>query len=160
VSRAARLETHTLVTVDADHPHDRSIHPSLLDADPNDFRGDTIRISPSTPFIFATTRGKDTSTRGYLCAYQIDPTSGHLVHPNSPPSAIFQTPTSGGRANAIEVIQTHGRGKDEHEVEWLVLTDEQDGLVLVISWNGTSFEQVSRVELLPGDGASHAVWLE
>jgi carboxy-cis,cis-muconate cyclase len=130
-----------------------------LDANPDDYRGDTIRTSPSTPFVFATTRGKTSSTRGYLCAYALDPQTGHLVSPSSKPSAVFQTPTSGGRANAIEVIETRGRGRGD-ELEWIVLTDEEERLVLVISWNGVEFVEVSRVQLEEGDGASHAVWLE
>lgn len=126
---------------------------------PDDYRGDTIRISPSTPFVFATTRGKDVSTRGYLCAYALHPIMGHLMQPSAPPSAVFETPTNGGRANAIEVIETRGRGHAD-EKEWIVLTDEQEGLVLVISWDGAQFEEISRVELEKGDGASHAVWLD
>lgn len=74
--------------------------------------------------------------------------------------AVYETPTNGGKANAIEVVAVNGRGKGD-EQEWIVLTDDSDpGLVVVISWNGQAFEEVSRVELMQGDGASHAVWLE
>jgi carboxy-cis,cis-muconate cyclase len=82
-----------------------------------------------------------------------------LVDPDAVPAAVFETPTSGGKANAIEVIATNGRGK-EGEEDWLVLTDSEQGLCLVIGWDGERFEEVSRVQMMEGDGASHAVWLE
>lgn len=129
--------------------------------DPHQYRGDTIRLSKSTPFVFATTRGKDASVRGFLCAYAIDPLTGHLVRPSEAPSAVWETPTSGGKANAIEVIDVKGRdGGLGDEKDWIVLTDSEQGLVMVIAWDGEAFEEVSRVQLMHGDGASHAVWLE
>jgi carboxy-cis,cis-muconate cyclase len=109
--------------------------------------------------VFATTRGKTSTTPGYLCAFALDPDSSHLTSPSSPPAAVYQTPTSGGKANAIEVIQVNGRGT-EGEKEWIVLTDDEEGWVVVISWDGIKLEEVTRVKLLPSDGASHAVWLE
>ncbi|KAJ9102495.1 hypothetical protein QFC21_002895 [Naganishia friedmannii] len=142
--------------------------------DPHTYRGDTIRISKSTPYVFATTRGADPSIQGWLCAYAIDPATGHLLNPGEgeAPSAVYRTPTSGGKANAIEVIAVNGRGRQvvapsssdaseaREEMDWLVLTDSEQGLVLVISWDGYDFREISRVKMEEGDGASHAVWLE
>ncbi|KAJ9125868.1 hypothetical protein QFC24_002652 [Naganishia onofrii] len=147
----------------------------MADDDPHAYRGDTIRISKSTPYVFATTRGATPATRGWLCAYAVDPATGHLANPRqgqgaeNEPSAVFRTPTSGGKANAIEVIAVNGRGRrfeaegegqGREEMDWIVLTDSEQGLVLVISWNGHEFREVSRVKMMEGDGASHAVWLE
>lgn len=130
----------------------------VLGHDPHDYRGDTIRLSKTTPFVFATTRGKDSSVHGYLAAYELN-SEDRLVHPNSVPAAVFETPTSGGKANAIEILDVKGRG-DGNEKEWLVLTDSEKGLVLIISWDGKDFKEVSRLQLEEGDGASHAVWVE
>ncbi|GHJ87651.1 hypothetical protein NliqN6_4053 [Naganishia liquefaciens] len=152
------VDVYDITEQGLDHVHSASMIPQ--GADPHDYRGDTIRLSATTPFVFATTRGKDASTRGLLCAYAIDETTGHLVAPGQAPAAVYETPTNGGKANAIEVVAVNGRGKGD-EREWIVLTDDSDpGLVVVISWNGEAFEEVSRVELMQGDGASHAVWLE
>lgn len=52
-----------------------------------------------------------------------------------------------------------GEGEAE-EKDWIVLTDSEQGLVLVLSWDGEKFQEVSRVKMMEGDGASHAVWLE
>lgn len=94
----------------------------------------------------------------------MDPATGHLLHPDEPPSAVWETPTSGGKANAIEVVAVNGRGLqgegEAEEKDWIVLTDSEQGLVLVLSWDGEKFQEVSRVKMMEGDGASHAVWLE
>lgn len=115
----------------------------------------------------------------------MDPVTGHLVDPaegngqgpdndgtKGAPTAVFRTPTSGGKANAIEVVAVNGRGRrttddsgssassEREEMDWIVLTDSEQGLVLVISWDGHEFHEVSRVKMEEGDGASHAVWLE
>ncbi|KAJ9121699.1 hypothetical protein QFC22_002319 [Naganishia vaughanmartiniae] len=145
-----------------------------MDDDPDLYRGDTIRLSRSTHHVFATTRGATAETRGWLCAYAVDPATGHLLNSaeGAPPTAVWRTPTSGGKANAIEVIAVNGRGRHaegagegegergREEMDWIVLTDSEQGLVLVISWDGHEFKEVSRVQMDEGDGASHAVWLE
>jgi carboxy-cis,cis-muconate cyclase len=127
--------------------------------DPHDYRGDTLRLSKTTNHIFVTTRGKDSSVRGYLVAFSLDPTTGHLSSPDSPPVAAYQTPTSGGKANAIEVTAVNGRGRNG-ELDWIALTDGEEGFVEVLSWDGEKFDEVDRVGLEQGDLASHAVWLE
>lgn len=85
---------------------------------------------------------------------------GHLVAPGEAPAAIWETPTSGGKANAIEVVAVNGRGGRPEEKDWIVLTDGEEGMVLVLSWDGVKFDEVSRVHMMEGDMASHAVWLE
>lgn len=57
------------------------------------------------------------------------------------------------------MIDSKQRGFPD-EKEWIVLTDSELGLVLIISWDGVEFKEVSRVKLEEGDGASHAVWLD
>jgi carboxy-cis,cis-muconate cyclase len=115
-------------------------------------------LSKSTSHIFVTTRGKDSSVRGYLVAFALD-SNGYLAFPSAAPTASYQTPTSGGKANAIEVTATNGRGK-EGELDWLVLTDGEEGFVMVLGWDGERFEEVDRVQFEDGDMASHAIWLD
>lgn len=150
-------------------------------------------------YLFATTRGATPEYKGYLTAFAISP-NGLILNPSHmttiPPrsmsfsstglllqgneffaTGIFQTPTSGGRANAVELAPYHvsggstssgvpGEGSD---AEWMVLTDEEKGWVFVVEWSGRrgTFEIVSSVLLEVGvDGdygkralASHAIWL-
>ncbi len=129
-----------------------------LGDDPHDYRGDTLRLSKTTSHVFATTRGKDTTVRGHLVAFELSP-SGHLAHPEAPPAATYQTPTSGGKANAIEVTAAHGRGTPG-ELDWIVLTDGEEGFVMVLGWDGREFSEIDRVPLQEGDLASHAIWLD
>lgn len=161
--RAAQyLDVYDIVPTGLAYRHSSS----LLSAtqDPHDYRGDTVRVSHVTPFVFATTRGKDASVRGLLVAFELDSDpvngGGALLRPGAGPTATFETPTSGGKANAIEVLPARGRGQAGEKEEWLVLTDSEQGLVLIVSWDGKRFEEVSRVQLEHGDGASHAVWVE
>ncbi len=41
-----------------------------------------------------------------------------------------------------------------------MLTDGEEGFVMVLGWDGERFEEVDRVELEEGDMASHAIWLD
>ncbi|KAK0553824.1 hypothetical protein OC846_002355 [Tilletia horrida] len=91
----------------------------------------------------------------------------------------WNTPTSGGKANAIEWAPRYGlevssvgsssanfRGEDQ---DWMVLTDDANGGIFVLQWNGQDLVEVARTQL-PGkgdpklgegahEGASHAIWL-
>lgn len=103
------------------------------------------------------------TTRGYLTAFSIDP-STNLIVPGS--SYHHQTATSGGKANAIEVYpfaRSSGR-----QTDWIVLTDDEKGFVVILEWDGENnlMSEIASVRLGEGEegegevvGASHAVWL-
>lgn len=177
---------------------------SLIPADKShsDFRGDTLRLSrrpsssssssspsneASPPYLFATTRGKTTATKGFLVALSLD-ASGlltshltsefvdpqiHLSSESEPKSQIveatslWETPTSGGKANAISLAPysiSSSNGKEGSE--WIVLTDDDEGYVFVVEWSESrgTFEEISRVKLGKDEKgedvmASHAIWL-
>ncbi|KAF9032138.1 putative isomerase YbhE [Hymenopellis radicata] len=83
------------------------------------YRGDTLMLSPSATTLFTTTRGATPATRGWLAAFPL--TSSGLIAPLSPDSAeitYWHTPTSGGKANAIDVMS------GEKDKVLLVLTDD------------------------------------
>ena len=71
----------------------------------------------------------------------------------------FRTPTSGGKANAIDILP-----KDDGGL-WILLTDDDDaatigaGAVRVLEWDGCSIKLVSELSC-EMEGASHAVWLD
>jgi len=112
-------------------------------------------------------------TRGYVTAWSLDlssPTSsGPLISPTSPRDS-YLTPTSGGKANAIEWTPRYnleGLGGQQLEQDLLVLTDDEQGYILVMEWDGSDLKEMARTKL-PGkssedgvgdEGASHAVWL-
>jgi len=79
----------------------------------------------------------------------------------------WQTPTSGSKANAIEL-----KAKGEDAVSagvWIALTDDEPGAggLWILEWNGEGTGGVKIVTEWSGesggesmDGASHAVWLD
>ncbi|KAI5475781.1 carboxy-cis,cis-muconate cyclase [Pseudohyphozyma bogoriensis] len=132
--------------------------PSALS--PTLFWADEVRLSPSTTstpaYLFASTRGLEPSQKGWVAAYPLSP-SGLIS--STTPLHLYETPTSGGWANAIEpaplaVNDAGGEGK-----MYAALTDSEEGLVMVLSWDGKEWEEVARVCLGEGEGAATAVWL-
>jgi carboxy-cis,cis-muconate cyclase len=125
----------------------------LADISAKLFWADEVRISPSKEYMFASTRGLEPSTKGYVSAFRLEP-SGLLAEPLEPLD-LWQTPTSGGWANAIEPAPFRGpKGED-----LLALTDSEKGFVSVLSWDGKRFDEVSRAELPDGAGAATVQWL-
>lgn len=135
-----------------------------------DYRGDTVRLSPGGNEILATTRGKTSAIKGFVTAWKLDWSAGlSPVVGGQEPVSRFETPTSGGKANAIEFAPRYasqdGKGSDVKDLA--VLTDDEQGFVLVLEWNGTDLVEVARTKL-PGkddedenepEKASHAIWL-
>ena len=129
------------------------------------YRGDTLRLSQDGQYLFVTTRGMTTDTRGYLAVWRVAPdgtlgssSCGTSEDPHAPLDR-YETPTSGGKANAIETFPFHLEGSEGRN-DWIVLTDDIDGWVWVLEWDGKKIEEVAGVRLeAEGTGASHAVWL-
>ena len=128
---------------------------------------------PSPRTLFATTRGSTSSHRGYLSVFALDPDGLFVDTDGANSSYYYQTPTSGGKAHAIDVLR---RTLDGGEV-WLLLTDDDDaaikdgGGVRVLEWDGWGRDGgVKEVAGWPGEdetgvwmeGGSHAVssWLD
>jgi carboxy-cis,cis-muconate cyclase len=66
---------------------------------------------------------------------------------------MWETPTSGGWANAIQP------GPTVDGIEYIALTDSAEGLVMVLSWDGREFKEAARAKLDEGVGPATAVWL-
>ena len=146
-----------------EHLQSVSVLPSGTDS--HNYRGDTLRFHPPTPshpspsHLFATTRGVNSSFKGYLSVFIIG-SDGLLMEK---PAETWETPTSGGKANAIELIAKDGEGE---EGAWIALTDDEPGAggLWILAWDGR------RVEIVVGwsgngedvgmGGASHAIWLD
>ena len=134
------------------------------------YRGDTLRFSRGSIHLFATTRGKTSATKGYVVVWRVDARTGLLYGDESEgasdvndvvePVYRYETRNSGGKANAIEIYpfaptisQTGTRA------DWIVLTDDEEGYVSILEWDGGRIMEIAALQLPDGDGASHAIWL-
>lgn len=110
--------------------------------DRKDFWADEVRLSTGPDamqpkYMYASTRGLTKETKGYVAVFELDPT-GKLLSEKA--LDIWQTPTSGGIANAIEPAPWAAES-DEH-VQYLALTDSEEGTVSILSFDGKTIEQV------------------
>ncbi|KAF9552352.1 putative isomerase YbhE [Agrocybe pediades] len=155
------------------------------------FRGDTLMLPPSTPsspapkVLITTTRYSNSNLRGWLSVFPLGDEGNFTGLPESvegdTEAERFETPTSGGKANAIDILSkapdSGGSGSDGL---WILLTDDDDitsspsgtGAVRVLEWNGwdqggvkvvAEWPSVDDIPNLSEDriqGASHAIWLD
>lgn len=152
--------------VTLEHMHGFTILPK--DKRCEDFWADEVRLSNHTTttknnnnaprYLYASTRGLDPGTRGYVAAYGLNP-DGSIA---GPALDIFETRTSGGLANAIEPAP--GPLVEEGGDEFIALTDSEQGFVVILAFDGSRFREVASTKLVRGDGgevaaAATAVWL-
>lgn len=122
----------------------------------DDFWADEVRLSPGTKtpkYLYASNRGLKNGEKGFVYVFGLDD-DGLLDETKRQPLAEWQTPTSGGWANAIEP------GFVRDGVEYSALTDSEEGLVMVLAWDGTTIREVARTKLDEGAGAATAVWYD
>ncbi|EXJ66693.1 uncharacterized protein A1O5_10364 [Cladophialophora psammophila CBS 110553] len=147
--------------------------------EPSDFWADEVRTSLSSgrkpKYLYASVRGLKEGKQGYVAVYKLtdegkidtslepDYTyrppmrSYTTLKPESPEYRgllkLWKTPTSGGWANAIQP------GPTVDGVEYLALTDSEQGFVFVLAWDGDKIKEAARTKLGDGVGAATAVWL-
>ncbi|UZJ53453.1 hypothetical protein CBS101457_002773 [Exobasidium rhododendri] len=138
-----------------------------------DYRGDTVRLSPDGKSLFATTRGMIPSIKGYVKVWDVEEGKSSSSSTVLSEKLIYQTRNSGGKANAIEFAPRYAspsssaaatRDAGEGSRDYAVLTDDQEGYVSVLEWNGRDLQDVATIKLPSLDsgeaqGASQAVWL-
>ncbi|GAA5899263.1 lactonase family protein [Sporobolomyces salmoneus] len=156
------------------HSQRLSVIPSSLHNVRKQYRGDTLRISRDGKRLYVTTRGKTTAEKGFVSVWKIA-SDGSIIDDTTAQEETegygaiyrFETRTSGGKANAVEIFPF--QFEDESR-DWIVLTDDEDGWVSVLEWKEEERElvEVASVQLgaqegkepdEAGTGASHAVWL-
>lgn len=135
-----------------------------------DFWADEVRTSFSNgcqpKYLYASTRGLKEGKNGYIAVYSLTPEGMIDTSATSPSSLkegdthsyagllyMWETPNSGGWANAVQP------GPTIDEVEYLALTDSEQGFVFVLSWDGKEIKEIARTKLDEGAGAATAVWL-
>lgn len=117
-------------------------------------------LAAAPRWLYASTRGLDGGTKGYVAVYALDET-GRM---RGPAEALYETRTSGGLANAVAPaprrvyerlgLPLEGNGAEE----FVALTDSEEGWVVVLGWNGRQLREVAAVRL-DGVQAATAVWL-
>ncbi|KAK5051565.1 hypothetical protein LTR84_003217 [Exophiala bonariae] len=129
-----------------------------------EFWADEVRTSLSNgekpQYLYASTRGLEKGKKGYVAVYAlgedgyVDQSAGSGGDERYAGLLdMYTTPTSGGWANAVQP------GPTVDGVEYLALTDSDEGFVFVLSWDGKRISEVARVNLGDGEGAATAVWL-
>ena len=128
------------------------------DKDEKDYWADEVRTSFSygdkPKYMYASTRGLEVGTKGYVAVFALTE-EGRVDEKKGKGGLLdmWETPTSGGWANAVQP------GPTVEGVEYVALTDSEEGLVMVLGWDGKRIKEVGRVRLEDGAaGAATAVW--
>ena len=136
------------------------------DKDPKEYWADEVRLSNTDPaskdakpiYMYASTRGLEAHIKGYVAVFALNE-GGTVVDERA--IHIWETPTSGGIANAIEPAPWR---KEHDGLEYLAMTDSEEGWVFALSFDGREIKEIARVNLgKTEDGevrqAATAVWL-
>lgn len=130
------------------------------DKDPSLYWADEVRLSRpvkgSPRYLYASTRGLEKECKGYVAAFKLDE-DGLII---GEAIDIYETATSGGIANAVEPAPD---AEENPSVEYMALTDSQEGYVFVLGFDGEKFHEAARTQLVGDDGktlaSATAVWL-
>lgn len=128
------------------------------DHTPDRYWADEVQISPSQRFLYCSTRGLEPTTKGWLAVYALSPDG---LPASGSPIVLYETATSGGWANAVQPAPGE---YNEGAIEYLALTDSEQGFVYILSFDGVEVVEVARTKLEYGTsekvvGAATAVWL-
>jgi carboxy-cis,cis-muconate cyclase len=141
--------------------HKQGVKVIPADESPKKYWADEVRLSTgpdaSKPkYMYASTRGLESATKGYVAVFPLKE-DGTLDSEQA--IDIWQTPTSGGLANAIEPAPW-----TENRVQYLAMTDSEEGWVFILSFDGQKIQEVARLNLGKTDdgevvGCATAIWL-
>lgn len=151
-----------------------SSKPIYASGSAHSYRGDTLLLAPSADQIFTTTRGATHLDPGYIAVFSLSSSglpSGQVEY--------YETPTSGGKAHAIELLSKAFESSTTVNQEslsipaesvWIVLTDddpctqtsERCASVRILEWDGWNTGGIREVAAYTGtemQGGSHAIFL-
>ncbi|GAA5893202.1 lactonase family protein [Sporobolomyces salmoneus] len=128
------------------------------DDSPTRYWADEVRVSPSQKYLYCSTRGLEPATKGWVAVYEL---SAEGLPTSDSPITLYETATSGGWANAVQPAPGE---YNEEGIEYLALTDSEEGLVFILAFDGKKITEVARTKLEYGGdqkvvGAATAVWL-
>lgn len=159
---SSMVDSFSINTTDLTLEHAQGVKIIPADKDPKDYWADEVRVSVSKhgqpEYLYASTRGLEQGTKGYVAVFKLavdGSINGEALH-------IWETPTSGGIANAVEPApawyDVKGTG-----YEYMALTDSQEGWVFVLSFDGETIRECARLKLedkaVDVVQAATAVWL-
>ncbi|KIX07757.1 uncharacterized protein Z518_02411 [Rhinocladiella mackenziei CBS 650.93] len=157
--------------------HEQGVRIIPADEREEEFWADEVRTSFShgdkPQYLYASTRGLKPEKKGYVAVFKLTEdgridsslrlatnmsdshANGATLDPDPYAGLLcmYRTATSGGWANAIQP------GPTVDGVEYLALTDSEQGYVFVLGWDGKKIREVARTRLDEGAGAATAVWL-
>ncbi|GAA5981540.1 hypothetical protein JCM10908_004146 [Rhodotorula pacifica] len=157
------------------HSQRLSIIPPHQHATRELYRGDTLRLSADQRRLYVTTRGKTASQRGWVATFALESDGSVREKQGSQKGygaqSRYETQTSGGKANAIEVFPAEfwptsaseavgtdttttetmidGAGPGPQGRDYLVLTDDELGYVSILEWRDewNQLREVASVQL-------------
>ncbi|GAA5832159.1 hypothetical protein JCM3766R1_003745 [Sporobolomyces carnicolor] len=128
------------------------------DHSPTLYWADEVRVSPSERYLYCSTRGLEPTTKGWVAVFAL---SQDGLPVSDTPLDLYETATSGGWANAVQPAPGE---YNEEGIEYVALTDSEEGFVSVLAFDGKKVTEVARAKLEYLDdgkvvGAATAVWL-
>ncbi|KAF8610428.1 putative isomerase YbhE [Ceratobasidium sp. AG-I] len=126
-----------------------SIIPSGLECSTSVFWSDEVAISSDSSILYASTRGRTSSTNGYVAGFSLSSngTIGELQF-------IFNMTSSGGAAAAIIAAPA---SIDSSETFYSSLSDSEVGYIAIMKYRNGSFSEVARTSVY---SASVAQWVD
>lgn len=131
--------------------HEQGVKIIPAEKDVSLYWADEVRISTGPDskkpqYLYASTRGLETHTMGYVAVFAIDPETGRFASEEA--IHIWETPTSGGIANAIEPAPWIKQSDGSH-VQYLAMTDSQEGWVFVLQFDAREgrIQEVTKLNL-------------
>ncbi|PBK66153.1 putative isomerase YbhE [Armillaria solidipes] len=166
-----KLDVYTFNTTPTPSLKLVSSQPLYASGSTHSYRGDTLLLAPSTNQIFTTTRGATHLDPGYISVFSLS-SSGLL----SGQVEYYETPTSGGKAHAIDLLSKTSSTVDQESLSvpaesvWIVLTDDDPctrtpepcASVRILEWDGWDTGGIREVAAYAGtemQGGSHAIFL-
>lgn len=154
------------------HSQRLSIIPPHQHATRELYRGDTLRLSADHRRLYVTTRGKTSSQRGWVATFALESDGsvreekdGEGLPEGYGAQSRYETQTSGGKANAIEVFPKQfwpsegtpaaastladGARPGPQGRDYIVLTDDELGYVSILEWRDewNQLREVAAVQL-------------
>ncbi|KAM0811513.1 putative Carboxy-cis,cis-muconate cyclase [Seiridium cardinale] len=127
---------------------DNVTYPLLVSGeDTADYWADEVALSFSNGYLWATNRGRDTNTTGYISAFTLDEDGAILEQ-----KFLLPTTSSGGAANSVAPSPFSDR--------FAALTDSSVGFVEIweLADDGSSAQVIAHLDLNDGGCCANAVW--
>lgn len=123
-------------------------YPLLLPGeDAKNYWADEVALSPSSNYLWATNRGRNTNTTGYISAFTLD-ADGNILEQKF----LIPTTSSGGAANSVAPSPFGNK--------FVALTDSSLGFVEIweLDDDASTAKAVAHLDLNDGGCCANAVW--